>query len=51
LTSSNPAPIGGLLTYTLDIANRGPLAATELWVTDTLPAFVTLISATPSRGV
>ncbi len=37
-------------TYTLSIVNFGPGAATGVTVTDTLPAGVTLVSATPSQG-
>ncbi len=41
---------GGNITYTLTVVNRGPDAATNTSVTDTLPANVTLVSITPSTG-
>jgi uncharacterized repeat protein (TIGR01451 family) len=37
-------------TYTLSVVNFGPGAATGVTVTDTLPAGLTLVSATPSQG-
>jgi uncharacterized repeat protein (TIGR01451 family) len=44
-------PPGGNLTYTLSVANNGPNIAQNVTVADTLPANVTLVSATPSQGV
>jgi len=44
-------PPGGNLTYTLTITNNGPAVAQNVAVADTLPATVTLVSATPSQGV
>ena len=46
----DPAPAGGELLYTLVVTNNGPNHATNVVVTDTLPAGVSLISATPSQG-
>jgi len=45
--SDGPDPVnaGGTVTYTLSIANRGPLAATAITVTDQLPPEVTFGSA------
>ena len=46
----DPAPLDGPLLYVLSISNGGPEAATGVTVTDTLPASVTLVSATSSQG-
>ncbi len=46
----DPVIAGTNLTYTLIISNIGPSDATGIVVTDTLPAEVTLISATPGQG-
>ena len=46
----DPAPLAGPLLYTLLITNNGPSTATGVTVTDTLPASVTLVSATPNQG-
>ena len=48
--SANPATIGGALTYTLNFNNEGPSTATNVSVTDTLPASVTFNSASASQG-
>jgi uncharacterized repeat protein (TIGR01451 family) len=50
--SDDPDPViaGESLTYTLVITNSGPVTATNVVVTDTLPAGVTYHSATPSQG-
>jgi uncharacterized repeat protein (TIGR01451 family) len=39
-----------VVTYTLTVTNNGPLNATNVTTTDTLPATVSYISATPSQG-
>ena len=46
--TDNPDPVraGETLTYTLAVSNLGPSAATDVVVTDTLPAGVTFVSAT-----
>ena len=45
--SSNPVTVGTPLTYSLNFVNDGPGTATNITVTDTLPAGVTFISASP----
>jgi uncharacterized repeat protein (TIGR01451 family) len=46
----DPIALGGTLTYTLTVTNNGPDPSTDSTVTDTLPAGVTFVSATPSQG-
>jgi uncharacterized repeat protein (TIGR01451 family) len=46
----DPVALGGNLTYTLTVTNNGPDPSTDSTVTDTLPAGVTFVSATPSQG-
>ena len=50
--SDSPDPVlaGEPLTYTIGITNNGPDVSTGSVVTDTLPANVTFVSATPSQG-
>lgn len=48
--SVDPVVAGESLTYTLNVTNNGPAAATGVTVVDTLPAGVTFQSATPSQG-
>ncbi|HEU5101743.1 MAG TPA: DUF11 domain-containing protein, partial [Roseiflexaceae bacterium] len=50
-SAPNPATAGANLTYKLTIANAGPSTASNVKVTDTLPAGVAFISVTPSQGV
>jgi uncharacterized repeat protein (TIGR01451 family) len=52
ITKTAPAtvPMGSVLDYAITVGNTGPDAATNVVVTDTLPAGVTFISATPSQG-
>ncbi len=40
----------GTISYDLNVANNGPSNATNVVVTDTLPAGVTYVSVTPSNG-
>jgi len=48
--SPDPVSAGANLTYTLSVVNQGPAAATGVTVTDTLPAGVSLVSATATQG-
>ncbi|HYV31408.1 MAG TPA: hypothetical protein VEO53_09920, partial [Candidatus Binatia bacterium] len=45
-----PVTVGTSLTYSLVVTNRGPAPATAVALTNTLPAGVTYVSATASRG-
>ena len=50
-TTDNVQPgVGDTVTYTVSLFNLGTSAATNVEVTDTLPANVTFVSATPSAG-
>jgi len=49
-SDSPVAAPGEPLTYTITVANRGPDAAAQIVLTDTLPLTVTFGSATPSQG-
>jgi len=46
IKSDNPDPViaGNNLTYTVTVSNAGPLSATDVVVTDTLPAGVSFVS-------
>lgn len=46
--SPTPVRVGDPLTYTITVTNKGPDAATNVVVTDTLPGTVNLVSTTPS---
>jgi uncharacterized repeat protein (TIGR01451 family) len=46
----DPVAPGGNLTYTVTVTNNGPDPSTDSTLTDTLPAEVTFVSATPSQG-
>lgn len=48
--SPDPVDTGKLLNYTLTATNNGPLAATGVVVTGTLPAGVGFVSASASQG-
>lgn len=45
--SADPAPSGHPLTWTLTVTNNGPLDATSIILTDTLPAEAIFLSSTP----
>jgi uncharacterized repeat protein (TIGR01451 family) len=48
--SPDPVRVGDKVTYTVTVANKGPEIATNVVLTDLLPATATLISAVPSTG-
>ncbi len=50
--SDSPDPIttGGSLTYRIVVTNNGLATATNVTLTDALPANVTFVSATPAQG-
>jgi uncharacterized repeat protein (TIGR01451 family) len=48
---SNPTPnVGDTITFTVSLSNSGPNTATNVQVTDSLPAGLQFVSATPSQG-
>src|SRR5262249_59978362 len=50
-TVSDETPnVGDTITSTITLTNNGPDAATNVQVTDFLPAGLTFVSATPSQG-
>jgi uncharacterized repeat protein (TIGR01451 family) len=48
--ATSPTPLGGVVTYTLTVTNRGPDTATNVQLADPAPAAVTYLSASPSQG-
>lgn len=48
--SADPVRVGDSFTYTLNVSNAGPDAATSVVATDTVPANAQLLSATSSQG-
>jgi uncharacterized repeat protein (TIGR01451 family) len=48
--SPTTVAVGQTLDYTLVVVNHGPATATNVTVTDSLPANFSLISATPTQG-
>lgn len=49
-TAATQAVNGSNITYTITVSNAGPSTATNVVVTDTLPAGLSFVSATPSQG-
>jgi uncharacterized repeat protein (TIGR01451 family) len=47
----DPVAPGGNVTYTVVVTNQGTLNATGVFLTDSLPAGATFVSATSSQGV
>src|SRR5262249_46231879 len=47
--SVDPVEVGQQVTYTITVTNHGP-ATTDATVTDTVPAGLSFVSATPSAG-
>jgi uncharacterized repeat protein (TIGR01451 family) len=50
VASQEPVPQGTTFSYTIVVSNHGPASATNVVVTDALPAGVTLNSATATQG-
>jgi uncharacterized repeat protein (TIGR01451 family) len=52
ISKSGPANalVGGLISYTLTVTNDGPSSATNVVVSDPVPAGTSFVSATPSQG-
>ena len=46
----NPVTVGNNLTYSIAVTNKGPDTASQVVLTDPLPAGVTFVSALPSQG-
>ena len=49
-TTATTVTIGTVFNYTITVSNAGPATATNVVVTDTLPAQLEFVSATPSQG-
>lgn len=49
-TTATEADTGSTITYTITVSNAGPSPATNVVVSDTLPAGLDFVSATPSQG-
>jgi uncharacterized repeat protein (TIGR01451 family) len=49
-SSSDPAPVNGLMNYLLTVTNRGPDSATDVKVQDYLPSELVNVSSKASQG-
>ena len=49
-SAPNPVVAGEVLTYSIVVTNHGPAISTDTRLVDSLPANVTLLSASPSNG-
>jgi len=49
-TAAGTVAVGSVFGYTITVTNAGPSTATAVTVTDTLPAGLEFVSATPSQG-
>jgi uncharacterized repeat protein (TIGR01451 family) len=49
-TASTQAATGSTITYTISVTNNGPDSATNVVVSDDLPAGLQYVAATPSQG-
>jgi uncharacterized repeat protein (TIGR01451 family) len=50
VASQEPVPQGTTFTYTIVVSNHGPAAATNVTVTDSLPAGLTFVSSATTQG-
>jgi uncharacterized repeat protein (TIGR01451 family) len=50
IDAPDPVVAGADVTYTITVRSLGPAVATNVTLTDTLPAGFTLVSASPSQG-
>src|SRR5262249_8229983 len=49
-SSADPVTVNSNFTYTVTATNRGPSLATAVLLTNTLPAGVVFVSASPTQG-
>src|SRR2546428_6286776 len=50
-SDNNPTPnVGDTVTFTITLNDNGPNSATNVRISDALPAGLTFVSATPSQG-
>ncbi|WP_299902600.1 gliding motility-associated C-terminal domain-containing protein, partial [uncultured Aquimarina sp.] len=50
IVETGPYVLGGVYTYVITVANSGPAQATNVSITDQLPAGITYIADTPDQG-